>query len=111
MSRGIQAEYLLLNTENGIATYAYGGANFNYLYDKTVYHSKDGRICISLDVLDSEISAGDAIKDGRIQIQKPCFYAEENLFGVDIFALRTVAKILRSYETEGKLPQEGSWVC
>lgn len=109
MSRGLHAIYKLIKIEHGIAYYAYGGSNFSYPYDKEIFESMDGRIQISVDVLHQDIA--DAISSHQIQVTKPCYYADLNIEGFDIFALRTIRKIIVTCRETNQWPENGIWVC
>lgn len=110
MSRGIHAKYRLLNTENDIAYYAYGGSNFSFSYDEDIFNSLDGRIQIPLHLFNDRNTIADAIENQIIQVT-PCYYAEFNFENFDIFALITINKIISLYQKTKQLPKEGMWVC
>ncbi len=110
MSRGIHGKFRLLKTENDIAYYAYGGSNFSFPYEEDIFNSLDGRIHIPLHLINDCNAIADAIEDQTIQVT-PCYYAELNFENFDIFALKTIYKIIFLYQTTHQLPQEGMWVC
>lgn len=105
MSRGLEAVYKLLNIENGKAIYAYSGDNYNFPYDKEIARSYDGRIEILLSAFED-----DEIKSDKVKILKECYYADKNMYGIDIFGLRTISNIFRKYKETGEIPKEGHWV-
>ncbi len=109
MSRGLEAVYKLLSIDNNKAVYAYSGDNFSFPYDKEIARSYDGRIEIALSVFEND-ELEDLLASGRIKVTKDCFYAEKNMLGVDIFALRTISNILRKYKETSEIPKEGHWV-
>lgn len=109
MSRGLHAKYKLIKTEHGIAYYAYGGSNFSFPYDQDIWNAMDGRIQLSASALNGNIA--DAIISNQIQITKPCYYAEFNFEGYDLFALKTIRKIIVTCRETGQWPGEGFWVC
>jgi hypothetical protein len=109
MSRGLEAVYRLLNIENGKATYAYSGDNFNYPYDKELARSYDGRIEIMLSAFEN-IESDDLFEKDKVKITKNCYYAEKNSFGMDILAIVTLSNIIRKYKETSEVPKEGHWV-
>lgn len=109
MSRGLHVIYKLIKIEHDIAYYAYGGSNFSYPYEKEIFESMDGRIQIPVEVLNQDIA--DAIVSHRIQIIKPCHYAESNFEGYDIFALNIIRKIIVTCQKTNQWPENGIWVC
>lgn len=111
MSRGIHAKFKIIKIEDNIAYYAYGGSNFSFPYDKDIFDSCDGRIQISLDVLCESIDIIDEIQNGNIMVTQPCFYAQLSSDGFDMFALKTIHKIISIYIKEHCLPETGMWVC
>lgn len=109
VSRGLEAVYKLLNIENGKAIYAYSGDNFSYPFDKELARAYDGRIEIILSVFEN-LDADDLFESGKVKIIKECYYAEKNLLGVDILAVKTISNILRKYRETLSIPKEGHWV-
>lgn len=111
MSRGLHAKYQLLEIKNEAAYYAYGGSNFSYDYDKDIFEACDGRIKIMLCVFSGSMGIEEAFKCKYIELIKPCYYAEENIYGFDIFALKTIKKIISAYLEKQEIPETGFWVC
>ncbi|MDF2903571.1 MAG: hypothetical protein K0S25_1209 [Bacillus sp. (in: firmicutes)] len=110
MSRGLEAVYKLLTIENGNAIYAYSGDNFSAPYDKELARSYDGRIEITLSAFEEFNWDGKTFESGKIKITKNCYYAEINIFGVDIFALKTISDIMIKYKEIQEIPKEGHWI-
>jgi len=112
MSRGIHGKFRLLKTENDIVYYAYGGSDFSFPYDEDIFNSLDGRIQIHIpfSLFNDYNAIADAIKNHIIQIT-PCYYAEFNFENFDIFALKTILKIMSLYQATNQLPKEGMWIC
>lgn len=110
MSRGLHAKYELISKNGIILNYAYGGSNFSFPYDQDIFNSCDGRIEINKTIFDqSEIKPNDFF-NGKVCIVKNCFYAELNIKGVDVFAIRTIYNIFKSYKYENVIPEKGMWV-
>ncbi|MFL0269326.1 hypothetical protein [Candidatus Clostridium radicumherbarum] len=113
MSRGLQAVYKLICMENGKAIYAYSGDNFSYPFDEKQARSYDGQIEImfsAFDNVENNIDAPDLVKTGVVNIIKECYYAEKNIYGIDILALMTVRSILRKHKETLQIPKEGHWI-
>ena len=110
MSRGLHAKYKLLNINDDIAYYAYGGSNFNYEYDKNIFDSCDGRMQIKFNNIYRDIDIAKELELKNVEIVKPCYYAENNIYGVDILALKTIHHIINRYIKENQLPENGMWV-
>lgn len=109
MSRGWEAVYRLLAIEDDKAIYAYSGENFSFLYDKEIARSYDGRIEVLLSAFE-DTDSYDLFEREKVKIIKECYYAEKNLYGVDILAIRTVSHILRKYRETYEIPKEGHWI-
>ncbi|MGL5153156.1 MAG: hypothetical protein ACRC7N_21555 [Clostridium sp.] len=109
MSRGLEAVYKLLAIENDKAIYGYSGDNFSLPYDKEIARSYDGRIEILLSAFD-DIDSENLFEKEKVIVVKECYYAEKNMYEVDILAIRTISSILRKYRDTNEIPKQGHWI-
>ncbi|MGL5150027.1 MAG: hypothetical protein ACRC7N_05545 [Clostridium sp.] len=82
---------------------------FSFAYDKEIARSYYCRIEILLFAFDY-IAPDDLLEKEKVMVTKECYYAEKNMYGVDILAILTVSNILRKYREICEIPKEGHWI-
>lgn len=109
MSGGYEGIYKLISIDEENALYAYSGDNFSFPAEEKLADSLDGRLQISLCVLENH-KCLDYFEKGNVKVLKDCYYAQKNELGVVIFAFRAVLNILKRYDESKELPKDGHWV-
>lgn len=99
--------YRMLSEDEASLTYAYSGWDFNVQAQcKTIAKQLDGRF-----ILQKQKQTDLEKITPWIHIQKECQYAQQNMEGIDLFALFSAKRILAYAKQHQAYPKQGRWLA